>query len=87
MTARSTMTAFAGAALFVAGSVAAATLATGPDRPPLRLASDPASCPPEACSIVVKTEAGGAPSVVFTPTATAAPRSGTAVVRVADATR
>ena len=67
---KSTVIALVSAFLILGSSAATATLAVGHDRRAERSASDPASCPPEACSVVVKTDAGGAPSRILAPTGT-----------------
>lgn len=67
MTTKSTVFALLGATFFFAASAVTATLAVDRDRTPIRSAADPASCPPEACSIVVKTAVGAGPSPIFTP--------------------
>lgn len=66
---RTHVVALLSASLFLGTSAAMATLAIDHDRSVIRSASDPASCPPESCSIVVKTEAGGEPSRILSPTA------------------
>lgn len=74
MTPKSTVFALLSASLFIVLSAATATLAIDRDRRPLVSAADPASCPPQACSIVVKTDAGGAPSRILAPALS--PRTG-----------
>ncbi|NLH82852.1 MAG: hypothetical protein GX458_18705 [Phyllobacteriaceae bacterium] len=74
MTAKSTVIALLGASLFFVTSAATATLAVDRERTKFHSASDPASCPPQSCSVVIKTAAGGAPSRILAPAAM--PRSG-----------
>lgn len=82
--AKSTVIALLSAFLILGSSAATATLAVGHDRREVRSASDPASCPPAACSVVVKTDVGGAPSRILAP---AGARTVSQPVLIADATK
>lgn len=64
---RTHLVALLSASLFLGTSAAMATLAIDRDNAVIRSAADPASCPPESCSIVVKTEVGGDPSRIIAP--------------------
>lgn len=64
---RTHVVALLSASLFLGTSAAMATFAVDRDRAEIRSASDPASCPPESCSIVVKTKVGGEPSRIISP--------------------
>ncbi len=85
MTAKSTVIALLSAALFLGTSAATATFAVDADRSAPRSASDPASCPPEACSVVIKTAAGGEPSRILAPAVAPKTDPETGLVLVADA--
>lgn len=84
MTAKSTVIALLSAALFLGTSAATATFAVDADRAAPRSASDPSSCPPEACSVVIKT-AGGEPSRILAPAVAPKTDPETGLVLVADA--
>jgi hypothetical protein len=86
MTVQSTVIALLSASLVLVTTAATATLAVDRDRIALHSASDPASCPPMACSVVVKTETGGEPSRILAPTETARIEIAADRVPVADAT-
>jgi len=86
-TTRKTVIALLGAFLFLGTSAATATLAVDREFRRTHSAADPASCPPQACSVVIETAAGGEPSRILAPAGAPATTSTSGVVLVAEAVR